>query len=155
MRKLFIISIGILLIILYYLNNTYIFNFFDLNFPFLIKRYYNEMVFEFDDPIVTLNRIQYNPRIISAILFVVLITIIHTIFIYLWTLKKSASNLFASHIVVVSLLVMIFYVLHFVLPITQKFYFMARVLKDYIQGPISLILFLLLWNSFYKQQKTT
>lgn len=155
LRKPFLVLLGFLLIFLYYFNNTYIINFFDNDFPFLIKRYYNIAILKIDNPKESFTGLQYNPRIISLVLFVIVITTAHALFVLIWTEQKKANRLYIVHIIVICSLVLIGYLLYYLNPSIQKFYYLARVLKDYVQSPISLVLFLILWKINYTQKNST
>jgi hypothetical protein len=147
-RRLVLLFLALVLILLYYGNNTYILNFFDEGFPFLIRKYYNDMIDQMNNPQYDFDALYTNPRIISLIFFLVIINGLHTVFITAWFNSKKAGRIFLVHVFFACLLIIINYGLHSLFPDFQKFYTIARIIKDYILSPIAVVLFILLWRIY-------
>jgi len=136
-----VVFTGIVLLTVYYLNATYVLNFFDPDWPVFIRKFYSREIYELSRP--SPNSLFALPgiRIISVMIFSIVINAVHFVLIANLTNKKKARVflLISLSVLFVSAL---FFLSEKYFPNNTNIYFLSRVLKDFALSPIIVGIFL-------------
>jgi len=143
MRLVFLLLTIGLLLLLYYLNATYVINIIDSYGPFLIEKYYSEEIKKIGHPLEGDIINMSNVRLYSSIFFTLTIALFQNIFVYLYYKNKVTLmySLYLSVLVLFLIFMAYLFYFFFQIDICQQ---VAVVLRKFYLSPLY-FLFIWLW----------
>jgi hypothetical protein len=138
-----LVFIAVLLLFTYYMNATYVLNFFDSEWPTFIKRFNSPEIYILNRP--SPNSLFVFPvvRIISVAIYASLISTLHFALIQTLGNKREAVLFVLASISLLAVSVLLF-VSSDMVQDQSNLYFLSRVLKDFVLSPLIIGLFFLL-----------
>ena len=143
-----ITAIALLMLILYYLKETYVLNLLDDRFPLLIRRFTSREIHLLPNPAQLELQHLFSIRIISVFAFQLFFFALHAWLFWTVFHSRRVLHLHISISMVLTTVMILFFSANTLMPGSDSLYLISRLIKDFFQSPVYLFVMLIIFKTW-------
>ncbi len=152
-----VVVVSILLLMLFYVKQTYVINLFDNRYPWFIERFFSREIYLLPKPAYLDLQGLFSTRIISVFIFQAAFFVFGAWLFWLVYGSRRVLRMHTALFFILSLLMVAFFTVNIMIGKETFFYKLARLVKDFFQSPVYILVMLIifrLWMARIQQSLT-
>lgn len=143
-----IAAIAFVMLVLYYIKETYVLNLLDDRFPLLIRRFTSREIHLLPNPAELELRHLFSTRIISVFVFQLIFFALHAWLFWTVFHSRRVLHLHISIGMLLTTAMILFFAANTLMSGSESLYLISRLIKDFFQSPVYLFVMLIIFKTW-------
>ena len=141
-----VVLLSLVVLVVFYIKQTYVINLFDDRYPLFIKRFFSREIYLLPKPAYLDVQSLFSTRIISVFIFQVAFYGLAAWLFWLLFSSRRVLRMHTTLFFVLSLVMVVFFAINIGIGKETFFYTLARIIKDFFQSPLYILVMLLIFR---------